>query len=494
MLVSPAGYVSVNGADSVIAPLLVLPMVTVSVDVPPGMIVVGANDLASVGRSSTVSVALAGGATPAEVDSVPVVFSAAPAVLLVTFTLTTQPPAGIDVPLAMVKLPAPLPAVTPEQVVPVVSAGLVLVRPAGYVSANTPDSVMAKALLLPMVTVIVEVPPCAMVVGLKLLASVGRLVTISVDVAGAPTPAVVDSDPVVLTAEPDVLLVTFTFTTQLPAPNTVPLAMVNLLSAAVAVTPEQVVPVVSTGLVLVMPAGYVSVNSPVSVIALVLALLIVTVSVDVPPGAMVEGVKDLASVGTFRIVNVAVAAGATPAEVDSAPVVLTAAPEVLLVTASLTTQPPTGIDVPLAMLKLPAPLPAVTPAQVVPVVTAGLVLVSPAGYVSVNTPDSVIALALVLPMVTVSVDVPPGAMAVGSKDFASEGAASTVSDAAAVLPVPPLVDVTLPLMLFLTPVDAPVTVTFTTQAVGLVTVAPENVSVAAPGAAAGLNAPAPQPL
>src|SRR5947208_3330905 len=98
---------------------------------------------------------------PAEVASAPaaMVLVAAPVVLDFTFTITVQPPAGIDVPLAMVKLEAFAAAVAPAHV-PVFPAVL-MVMPAGKVSVKRLLSVMAAALVLPIVTVRLVLPPLA---------------------------------------------------------------------------------------------------------------------------------------------------------------------------------------------------------------------------------------------------------------------------------------------------------------------------------------------
>src|SRR5688500_17431318 len=112
------------------------------------------------------------------------VLVAAPAVLEVTFTITVQPPEGIEVPLAIVKLPAPAVAVTPVQV-PVLPA-VPMVMPAGKVSVKRLVSVIAPGLVLPMVTVRLVLPPLAMAVTPKAFAAVGRAKMVSVALALEP--------------------------------------------------------------------------------------------------------------------------------------------------------------------------------------------------------------------------------------------------------------------------------------------------------------------
>ena len=102
-----------------------------------------------------------------------------------------------------------------------------------------------------------------------------------------------------------------------------------------------------------------------------------------------------------------------------------AVPAVLLVMLTITVQPPEGIDVPLAMVKLVAAAAAVTPAQVP--VFPGVLMVIPAGKVSVNRLESVIAPALVLEMVTVRSVLPPLARSLIAKDFEIVGKSETVN-------------------------------------------------------------------
>src|SRR5438270_8039922 len=95
------------------------------------------------------------------------------------------------------------------------------------------------------------------------------------------------------------------------------------------------------------------------------------------------------------------------------------------VTFTTTMQPPGGIEVPFATLKLRPPLVAVPPAHV-PVLPAVLIVI-PAGNASVNAAVSVMALALPLPSVTVRLVLPPAAMLAAANDLETVGAPSTVS-------------------------------------------------------------------
>ena len=124
-----------------------------------------------------------------------------------------------------------------------------------------------------------------------------------------------------------------------------------------------------------------------------------------------------------------------PAEVVRPPmaIVFTAAPAVAEVTFTITVQPPAGIVVALATVKFAAAAVAVTPVQV-PVLPPVL-MVMPEGKLSVRMEVSVIALALVLPIDTVKLVLPPAAKFGTAKAFVIEGAANTVKVAAAVPPV-----------------------------------------------------------
>jgi len=100
------------------------------------------------------------------------VFTAAPAVELVTLTITVQPPAGITVPLASTKFPAPAVAVTPGRCR--YCRRCLMVMPAGKVSVRALVRAMAPPLVLPMVTVRLVVPPLARLPTAKALVMVGR--------------------------------------------------------------------------------------------------------------------------------------------------------------------------------------------------------------------------------------------------------------------------------------------------------------------------------
>ena len=115
--------------------------------------------------------------------------------------------------------------------------------------------------------------------------------------------------------------------------------------------------------------------------------------------------------------------------------------------AGITVQLPDAGMVPVASATLAPPLAAVTapPAHVV-APEAGVAFTRPAGYVSVNAAP-VIAAALGLVSVIVSVEVTPTPTVAGAKAFAIVGCRRTVSVEDALAAVPALVVVTLPVLL-----------------------------------------------
>ena len=116
----------------------------------------------------TVIGALAGGALPPLVLSVPVVLVTVPAVDDVMATTIVQPTAGIAAPLAIVIVVAV--TATPAHV-PVLLP--IVFTPAGIVSTNGAVSVSAAAFTLVSVIVSIAVPPTSIVAGAIVFANSG---------------------------------------------------------------------------------------------------------------------------------------------------------------------------------------------------------------------------------------------------------------------------------------------------------------------------------
>jgi hypothetical protein len=289
VVVTPAGIGSVKSAVSASGVAFGLPSVRVSVLVPPAVIGLGAIDLPSVAIAAvTVSGALAIGAVPTLVCNALVWFVTVPGVEDVIATTIVQPPAGIDAPDAIVIVVGV--TVTPAHV-PVLPE--VVVTPDGIASVNAAVSASGKAFGLPSVIVSVAVPPAVIVPGTMVLPSAGpTAVTVSGACAGAPVPADVTSELVMLVAVPGVLDVIGTLIVQPPACNALPEAIVIVVAVD-----ETLAQVVVAAPVIVTPAGIVSVNACDSVIGMALALPSVIESVAAPPAAMVAGRIALATVG-----------------------------------------------------------------------------------------------------------------------------------------------------------------------------------------------------
>src|SRR6266849_2724163 len=99
----------------------------------------------------------------------------------------------------------------------------------------------------------------------------------------------------------------------------------------------------------------------------------------------------------------------------------------------------------------------------------------PVGKLSVTATPLKAVPVLGLVMVKVRVEVPPTEVVVGEKALLILGGATTVRPADAVLPVPPLLEVTLPLVLVYDPAVAPVTVTLNWHWLLVLMPAPDNV-------------------
>src|SRR5580765_7715302 len=116
--------------------------------------------------------------------------------------------------------------------------------------------------------------------------------------------------------------------------------------------------------------------------------------------------------------------------------------------------------------------------------------VSPVGSVSVNaTPNNGSTLAAGFVIVNVSEVVAFSAIVEGLNTFAIDGGASTFTLAEAVPPVPPSVEVTLPVVLFCCPAAVPVTFTENVQELLAAMVPPERLITLVPAVAVIVPAP-----
>jgi hypothetical protein len=243
-------------------------------------------------------------------------------------------------------------------------------------------------------------------------------------------------------------------------------------ATAVAVPPQVLFKLV--GVATTMPAGKLSVNaSPVSE-SPALGFVILNVSEVVPFSGTDAAPKAFVIVGGIATVRFAVAVLPVPPFVDvTAPVVFVNWPDAVPVVFTVIVQFVFVAIVPLVNDTLPAPATAVAVPPHVLVRPLGVATTIPAGSVSVNaTPVSATALAAGFVIVKVSDVVPFSGITAAPKAFAIEGGATTLMLADAVPPVPPSVDVTFPVVLFLVPALVPVTFTANVHEVDDATVAP----------------------
>src|SRR5216684_7375709 len=148
-------------------------------------------------------------------------------------------------------------------------------------------------------------------------------------------------------------------------------------------------------------------------------------------------------------------------------------PEVVPVTFKDTVQEVLMARVPADKLKEPAPATAVVVPPQVLVKPLGVATTSPAGRLSVNaSPVSGMVLAGGLVMLKVRLADPFNGMLAAPKLLVIVGGVATAKLAVAVLPVPPLVELTFPVVLVKFPEAVPVTVTLIVQVLLAATVPP----------------------
>lgn len=206
------------------------------------------------------------------------------------------------------------------------------------------------------------------------------------------------------------------------------------------------------------PAGRLSVNAiPVSAVV-VFGLVILKVSEVIPFSGMLAAPKAFVIVGGVATLRLALAVLPVPPLVEvTLPVVLVYWPAAAPVTVTENWHwLLTAIVAPVRAMPVGAVVVKVPPQTV----AEALATVSPVGSVSVNaTPVKATAFAAGLVIVKVRDVVAFRAMFAGLNTLAIDGGATTLMLAEAVPPVPPSVEVTLPVVLFCVPAAIPVTFT-----------------------------------
>jgi hypothetical protein len=185
------------------------------------------------------------------------------------------------------------------------------------------------------------------------------------------------------------------------------------------------------------------------------------VSEVVPLTGMVAAPKALLIAGALATVRLAVAVFPVPPFVElTLPVVFVNCPVAVPVTFTTSVQVVLTAIVEPVRDTLPEPGTAVAVPPQLFVSPFGVATTSPTGRVSVNaTPVSAAVLAAGFVVENVNEVVPFSGIEAAPKTLATEGGASTVRLAEAVPPVPPSVEVTFPVVLFLVPAAVPVTLT-----------------------------------
>src|SRR5450631_4313111 len=271
----------------------------------------------------------------------PVVLTRLPKVVAVTFTLNVHEVFAASVPPVRLTVFEPATAViVPAPQVPVSPFGVETTSPAGNVSVKL-IPVTAVAALGLLIVKLSEVVPLAGIFPVpKTFEIVGGATAATVRVAVAVKPVPPSTEltvPVVLTFDPAVLPVTLTLKVQEPLTAIVPPARLTLPEPATAViVPAPQVPARPFGVETTTPAGSVSVTlTPVNAVE-AFGLVMVKLSVLVPPTATLVGAKDLVIVGAaIPAATVTVAEAVPPVPPSSeltALVVLFFTPDVVPVT------------------------------------------------------------------------------------------------------------------------------------------------------------------
>ena len=330
-----------------------------------------------------------------------------------------------------------------------VAVAFATVSPVGNVSVNaTPLRAIALAAGFVMVNVSEVVAFKAMLLGLNTLAMDGGASTLMLAEAVPPVPPSVEvTFPVVLFCVPAAIPVTFTENAQeLLAAIVPPLRLITFVPAVAVIVPAPHVPVRPLGVEITRPAGSVSLNAtPVSA-TVVLELVMVKLSEVEPFSGMLAAPNALIMTGAPTTLIEALDVLPVPPSVELTVTELFFTPAVVPVTLTETVQLALAAKVPADKLTDPEPAAAVAvPPQLL--VKFGVeAITNPAGKLSLKATPVRARLVLGFWMVNVSEVVPFNGMLAAPNALVIDGGEATVKLAEAVLPVPPLVEVTLPVV------------------------------------------------
>jgi hypothetical protein len=406
----------------------------------------------------------------------------------------TDPPARLteDEPATAVTVPPQLLAR---------SEGVATTRPEGRASVKA--NPVRATVLFGLVTVRVSevVVSSGMVAAPNALLITGGATTVSIADAVLPVPAFVEVTAlVVLVKAPATVPVTSTNTTQAFDPPetvgaTVAPDMVILVDPGVAVTvpPPQFLTVRSFGENTTSPAGKVSVKETPVRVTVLLGLTTARTRPPTPLSGMLGAEKTLSMSGGPITVIEAVAVLPVPPLVEVACTLLFSTNPIVPTTFSDTVQLELAAIDPPARLTKDEPAAAVTVPPQLLLRLEGVATSIPGGRMSANETPVRLVLLFGLPTVIVSEVVPFARILAAPNALLITGGATTVMEADAAVPVPPLLEVGV-VVLVKVPAEVPVTSTNTTQAfdppetVGA-TVAPDMVILVDPGVAVTVGEP-----
>src|SRR6266700_2434964 len=476
VLVSPLGVATTKPASRLsvkatpVNPMVLiagLVMVKVKLVEPFSGIVAAPKALVIVGGVATVMLADAVFPVPPLVEiTFPVVLFFTPEVVPVTLTVSVQLLLTAIVPPASDTLPEPATAVAAPPQVLVSPLGVATTRPAGSVSVNaTPVSATALPAGLVMVKVSEVVPFSGRFAAPKALAIDGGATTLMLADAVPPVPPSVDvTFPVVLFCVPAAVPVTFTANVQeVLCARLAPLRLITFVACVAVMVPPPQLPVKPFGVETTRPAGKVSLKpTPVSAVP-VLLFWIVKVRLVEPFNGMLAAPKALMITGGATTVTLALEVLPVPPSVDVTCTLLFFALAVVPVTFTDNVHEALTATVPPDRLTDPEPATAVAvPPQVLDS-PFGVATTRPAGRLSVKATPVSATLAFGFVMVKVNEVDPFNGIVAAPNALVIVGGATTVMLAEAVLPVPPLVEVTFPVVLFFTPAVVPVTFAVSVQ-------------------------------
>ena len=324
------------------------------------------------------------------------------------------------------------------------------VRPAGSVSVKPTPVRLNCGFGLVIVKVSATTPLRGMPGSAKALLMEGGATIARLAVAVAPLPPSFELTlPVKLVTDPAVVAVTLTAKEQVAAgAMEAPLRLTTLPPAAAVMRPPSQPPAKPLGVETTKPAGSVSLTpTPVNVVA-ALGLLIVKVRVVDPLSGTDAEPKALLMVGGATTVSDALETLPVPPSFEVTWTALFFWPAAVPVTLTVMVQLPDGARVAPVRLTKEDPATAVTaPPPHPPVSPLALATTSPAGRLSVKSTPVSERVLLGLATVKLRVVLPPTGIDTAPNDFTIVGGLATVSVAEAALPVPPLAEVTLPVVL-----------------------------------------------